>query len=466
MIQFSENLAYLQSSGATVVITPSRPKTSAVVKKIATALEVAPWGEDNRFPQNIIKELESSGVAQATLKWKAREYWGTGIVYGKVVDINANNEEVFKIAKRGEFKEVDEFWKINNIPLYFAENSLDFTYFANSWAELIFNKAGDKIAGLVSQEACDCRLKQMNDKGIVDTVYLSKLWGYTSDQFVKFDKNKKVRGAYTDLSTVTEVDGIFVKELPLANAYFPLDSAKAIQEKKKKSFILPISDPSPNKSYYQLASWDGCRQAGWIEISALIPEMLKMLYKNSYTIKCHIEIDHSYFELRFGATEWAGMDAIKRNAARNEILEMMDEFLTGTENAYKTFISYFGVDKVTGKEIGGIRITPLEFKNQTDKDLLTSGTANSEIMFSMLVNPNILGAGKPGGVYASNQGGSNIREGKIQHDSSQHLDRQLLLSPFNLIRDFNNWDPNLEFRFRDTVLTTLDTGKETKTEIK
>ena len=464
MIEMGEHMTFLSASGASVFVAPKRANVAPVLTKLITILDVAPWGEDNRFPQSVVSALEASGVAQSTLAWKAKSIWGSGLVYGKIADVDSEGSETFQIAKRGEFPDVDTFFQNNNIPRFFAEFCMDLVYFGNCFPEMIFDKAGEKIAALIHQESADCRFKQMNDNGEIDTVFISKLWGMTKDQFVKFDPKKTV-GGLLNTQMPTSVDNKFVKQLRCCDLYFPMDSVRKIQKDKIQSFIFPVNYPSPNKTYYQLASWDGCRRGGWIEISAKIPEMLKMLYQNAFNIRYHIEIPETYFENRFGKGEWGKLDKDARKKARKEVLEAMDKFLAGSENAYKTFTSYFEVDNVTKTEFGRIKITPVEAKNNTDKDLLLSGTANSEIMFAMGVNPNILGAGKPGGVYSSNQGGSNIREGKLEHDSTLHLERQLALEPLNFIKRWNGWPEDLEFRFKDTVLTTLDTGKQSQQQI-
>ena len=457
-------MAYLTESKAVVSVTKKPFSSSAPqLVKLATKLDVAPWGEDNRFPQKIVEALAGSGVAQSTLAWKAKSIWGSGIVYGTCTDDESG--EKFKIAKRGEFPEVDAFFKENNIPRYFAEFNMDLVYFGNCFPELIFDHARKKIVGIIHQESADCRFKQMDESGNINTVYISKLWGLTKDQYVKFDAKKAVYGILMNEKTADKVDKKFLLELPCADMYFPMDSVKAIAKDGKASFIFPVNYPSPNKTYYQLASWDGARMGGWIELSAKVPEMLKSLYDNAFNLRYHIEIPETYFEKRYGTEKWSAMDAAKRKQAREEVLRMMDSFLSGAENTAKSFISYFETS-VDFQEYGRIKITAIDTKNTTDKDLLLGGTANSEIMFAMGVNPNILGAGKPGGVYASNQGGSNIREGKLEHDSNLHLERQLALEPLNFIKQFNEWPDNLEFRFKDTILTTLDTGKQTETQIK
>jgi hypothetical protein len=465
-------VAFLKHSRSSVFFAADSTKKSRgesaipQLKRLTTDLDVAPWGEDNRFPQNIVSALEACGVAQSTLKWKASALWGGGIVYGKVVDIDANGNEVFQMAKPGEYPEVDKFWAENRIPRFFAEFALDFVYFANCFPELIMNKGRDKIMALVHQESCDCRFKQANDRGEIDTVYISKLWGATKDQFVKYKKDRGMAGLPADQKPKA-VDGKYVIERKAIDPYFPLESLQALREKNQNetTFILPVNFPSPNKTYYQLPSWDGARVGGWIEIASRVPTVVKALYEKAFSIKYHIEIPEQYFVRRYGATQWDKMSTEERAKARSEILEAMDKYLAGDENAHKTFVSYFDYDNINKAEYGRIKINVIDNKLTTDKDLLTAGTANSEIMIAMGVNPNTLGAGKPGGVYASNQGGSNIREGKLEHDSSLTLERQLALEPFLLIKAFNKWPEDLQFRFRDNVLLTLDKGKQTETKI-
>lgn len=467
---YQDNIAVLTHAGATVFFSENMgtaKPAAPIVRKVQDNLDVAPWGEDNRFPQNIVNHLQACGIAQATLKKIASALYGGGLIYGKVIDIDANGNEIFKPAMKGEFPEADAFWKNNRIPRFLAEYYLDYVYFANCYPELILNPDGKKITGIVHQESCDVREKQYGDSGTLETVYISKIWGLTSDQFSKFDPEKKIRGIIQDGTKPDKVDGKVVISRKAIDMYFPLDSINKLikDDKSNRNFILPVKFPSANKTYYQLPAWDGARLAGWIDIASKVPNMIKSMIDKAFSIKYHIEIPEGYFKRKYGEAAWKGMKAEERKKAREDLLQAMDEFLSGSENAYKSFVSYFETDAVDHKEYDRIKITPIDTKSTVDKDLLTASTANSEIMLAMGVNPNIIGAGKPGGVYSSNQGGSNVREGKLEHDSSLVMDRHLLLEPFQLIKEFNQWPDELEFRHKNTVLLTLDSGKQTKTEI-
>ena len=107
------------------------------------------------------------------------------------------------------------------------------------------------------------------------------------------------------------------------------------------------------------------------------------------------------------------------------------------------------------------KIMPLSNKyNAGQENLVTSAAANSEILFALMVNPNVLGAGMPGGTYAGNQGGSNIREAFLVNIANAWIDRQNILDPLALFIKLNGMS-DCELRFRNTILTTLDTGAGT-----
>ena len=107
------------------------------------------------------------------------------------------------------------------------------------------------------------------------------------------------------------------------------------------------------------------------------------------------------------------------------------------------------------------KIEALDNKYHGNENLVTSSAANSEILFALMVNPNVMGAGMPGGVYAMNQGGSNIREAFLVNIANAWTDRQNLLDPLELYMRINGLQ-DCELRFRSTILTTLDKGSGTQ----
>ncbi|MFC4261921.1 hypothetical protein ACFOWM_03460 [Ferruginibacter yonginensis] len=447
--------------------TNSARGTAPIVKKIQSAFQVAQWGEDNRFPQNIERLMGYCGIGKAALDWKARALMGGGIIPGTVDGMDDKGEEIFKPLDYQKNRQVYNFIRSREFNRFLLEYTQDWVWFGNCFPELVLDNECKKITNIVHQESCDARFKQMNDSGVIESVYLSKIWGLASDQFAKFDPKKKPKNLIENPENLTEAESKYVATLDCIDMYDALESTKAIAEKLKsgnkkvKSAILPVNYPSVNKTYYQVPAWDGARLAGWIEIACKIPSLLKSMYSKAFNIKYHIEIPESYFPKKFGPETWEAMDDEKRKTAKKNLLEEMNEFLSGDENAYKTFVSFFDVSPHDHTEHSRIKITPIESKNNIDKELLTSSAAELQILISMQVNPTIFGAGTVG-TGSQRSGGSDIRESFLVHSALLAHERQIMLEPLYLVRDFNEWGEDIVFRFRDTVLTTLDTGAGSK----
>lgn len=489
MIEMEMPIAYMTESKATVFFSaadksagtfPSSNRgTAAPVKAVQNTLKVAPWGEDNRFPQNIEQAMRYCGVGKAGLKWKAHALWGNGIIPGKITGYeDEGKKEVFEPLNRDKYKIIYKTLEARSMFRFFLEYLIDWVWYENNFPELILSKDCKTITGLVHQESSDCRFRQMNEKGEIEKVFISKLWGLSKSQYAIFDPEAKVKGLYENPKDVTEVDGVFVKALSCIDPYDSLESLKAIAEslksrsdKKLKSAILPVQYPSVGKTYYQVPAWDGSRLSGWVEIASKIPAMLKTLYNNAFKIKYHIQVPESYFHKIYGKEAWLAMDPKKRTEHRKELLQKMDDYLKGADNAYKTFLSVYDVDPHTGKEMGLVKIDSIDEKSNIDKELITQSAADIQLLVSMNIHPTLFGSGTIG-TGQQRSGGSDMREAYLIYCASLHLERQVLLEPLYLMRDYNReiggvsqWEEDIVFRFRDTVLTTLDQGKGTEKKL-
>lgn len=450
----------------------SNKGTAAIVKDAQTSLKVAYWGEDNRFPQNIEQQMAFCGVGKNALDWKARILYGNGIVPGKITGFDtAKNVDIFEPLDRKLYKPVYDFIGNRNFYRFFLEYAQDWAWFNNCFPELILSNDAKTITGFVHQESCDCRYKQMDEDGVIDTVYLSKLWGAPKSQYALFDAKKSPLGLPPDTKVVNEVDYKFVKPIDCIDMYNSLDSLTKIAEKKKdskgfKSAILPVNYPSPNKTYYQVPAWDGARLAGWVEIISKIPNIIKTLYEKSLRIKTHIEIPETYFEEKYGIEEWNKKLQPEKLEAKKALLAEMRKFLSGEENAYSTFINFFKVDDVNKTDYGHVVITSIKDELGLDKDLLVTSAGSLELLAAMGIHPSLVNGGMPGNNYRSGGGsGSDIREAFLVYLATINLEREILLEPLYLARDFNRevggikeWEEDIVFKFKDIVLTTLDTG--------
>lgn len=475
-LEGSQSAVYFSTVKASAGTFNSKDSTSMPIKKLQNELDVAFWGEDNRFPQNIEQQMAYCGIGKSALDWKARALYGNGIMPGKIVGIDpSTNEEIFEPLDRNKYKIVYNFIEARSFYRYLLEFLQDWTWYFNCFPEIILSKDCKTITGLVHQESCDSRYKQMNDQGKISKVFLSKLWGASADQYAKFDPTKTLRGLLQNPREVTEADNKFVKVLDCIDMYDPLNSLKTIADDLKsnsglKSAILPVNYPSVNKTYYQVPYWDGARLGGWVEIACKIPSLIKTLYNKAFRIKYHIEVPESYFERKFGFEKWHGMEQTAQSTERSSLLKEMDDFLAGDENAFKSFISFFDVDNHTKAETGRVKLTVIEDKSNIDKELITQSAADVEILIAMQVHPSLFSAGMTGSMFRSGGGsGSDIREAYLVYNALLNLERKIFMEPLYLVRDYNRevggqseWEDDIVFRVRDTVLTTLDKNSGTK----
>ncbi|HYC28385.1 MAG TPA: hypothetical protein VEB42_06200 [Chitinophagaceae bacterium] len=445
--------------------------TALPIKQLQNQLNVAFWGEDNRYPQNVEQQMAYCGVGKQGLEKKAKALYGAGIIPGRVKDLADDGKtEIFEPLKRGGAdKHIYTFLEKRSMFRFWMEYFMDWSWYSNCFPETILSKDCTTITDLVHQESCDARFRQMNGKGEIDTVYLSKLWGAAGDQYAKFDPKKRMKGLIENKTDLFLEDNEFVKQLHCIDMYNPVESLTTIAQKLKgrkglKSAILPVNFPSPNKTYYQVPSWDGARLAGWVEIASKVPAILKHFFNKARKIRRHIEVPEDFFPIRFGAEKWRSMDADKQTKARKDLLKEMDAFFTKEDADFNTFISFYNYDKVTKAEHGRWKITNVEDTSSIDKDLITSSAADIQILTAMGIHPTLVGGGTIG-TGQQRSGGSDQREAWLLYTAMLGLERQVALEPLYLVRDFNKWDEDIVFRVRDTVLTTLDQGKGTEKKV-
>lgn len=487
-VTISGPVAFLEESSAAVYFSKA-PATAGTfkslgihgtalpVRKLQNLLDIALWGEDNRFPQNIEQQMAYCGTGKSALDWKARALYGAGIIPGQIIGYEEQGKkEIFEPLDRTKYKKIYDFLESRATTRFFIEYLQDWVWYGNCFPELILSKDSKTITHFIHQESCDSRYKQMNSNGVIEKVYLSKLWGAGPDQFAFFDPKKTMPGLLKNVQNPDLLPKEFIQTLDCVDMYDQVNSLKNIAAKQLaskgsgfKSAILPVNYPSVNKTYYQVPAWDGARLAGWVEIASKIPSLIKTMYNKAFRIKYHIEIPATFFEEKFGSEKWMAMKDDEQLAAKTKLLQDMDSFLSGDENAFKSFVSFFQVSPRDFTEYGQIKINAIEDKSNLDKELITSSAADVEILIAMQVHPSLFSAGMTGSMYRSGGGsGSDIREAFLVYNAMLNLERKIMLEPLYVMRDYNRivggmpeWADNIEFRVRDTVLTTLDTGAGT-----
>jgi len=394
--------------------------------------KIVRWGDLNNYPVIAESYIGKSTVLSSGLRYKWLATIAQGLYACKQTGIDENGVDILTRLNDVVIQRKLRDRKTFN---YMLGAYRDIFKFGICFPELIFSADGKTIDGINVINARFCRLT--SDK---QYVAYSEMW----------------EGAQAP----TEDNMKFIEVL---DEYDPLADLERLRRAGKtagKSYIYPLFNRFSNNVIYPLPDWNTARQAGWLDISQEVPSFLRNVYKNQASLTYLIRIPYSYWDKIFPQKTYT--DDKERRALITKEIQKIEDTLIGTENAKKTLVTHFAVnDMGNAEEKWDVEV--LDDKFRTDQQLITSAAANSEILFSILVNPAVVGAmPSGGGPYAQNSGGSNIREAFLVNTALAWVDQQHLIYPIEHMLRFNGADEDTEVRVKKTILTTLDTGAGTK----
>ncbi len=439
-IQLSEqgNVAYLPAVGAVVTMRGLPPlpdrlpaggaaPTKAIIKPENTPGydDVVSWGAGNDFPQQIIRLIEQSTIIPRAITDIVALWIGGGVI--ATID---DSETMI------DDQEIRDFLTSRSMKRYWVDAASALATWWNAFPELILSKDRSQIVQMHVLKTPYCRWGRMDPKtGLLNKLYVNANWPESN-------------GA--DETTV---------KLPVLDP-MQYDLVDWVRRQSAYKYVWPVSFPSEGKTYYQLAAWDSTRSSGWLDVLAAIPQFKKYAMRNQMSIRYHIEVDQEYWERVYGErwdTDYEGKMAI-----RNEFLQALMDRLTNVQNANKGILTDKWTD-TQGKPTG-VTITVLDDKHREGKYNEDYSQGVMELLAALGIDPTLYGysSGKEGG----RSGGSDKREAFWIFVSKSKPFRDRLIEPLEFVSEFNGWKakyPTLTFKFRDTLLTTLDTGKSTAT---
>lgn len=411
----------------------AEPKNDDPDKTMVDNIEISDWGKNNDFPTRSDTLIRSVGVLNSGLKFIRNFTLGQGIFPVTVQGYDNDGNEVLKPVDSPELR---RFAQSRMVRRYLEKATRDYLKFGPAFVQLLPNADGSKLVGINTVNAKYSRLSVSNKRGEIEKCVVSGKWPDTP-----------AKGEFSIHDVLDEYD-------PAAD----LQRRRYGRQVRGHSFMQLIRDSWSNNEYYSEPVWYSAYLAGWVEIAQKIPTFLMAAYENQISWKWHVQIPYAFWDKKFPKAEYKTTEL--RNEAINAFIDEIEDNLTGVKNANKPIFTMFEMNP-NGKVEEQWIIKPLENKLNSEQQLITSAAANSEILFSLMLNPNVLGAGMPGGTYAGNQGGSNIREAFLVNIANAWLDRQNLLDPLETYVRYNGAAPDVEWRFRNTILTTLDSGSGT-----
>ena len=377
------------------------------------------WGDSNQFPQEVLTDINKNSVALRALDKRKRVHFGRGIIAYRETP-GAAGADPLRVPVTDP--DIVEFMRINQVNLIWPDLIMGLETFANGWLEFIMNKGRDKINRVFVKDPAYCRNSKMDPANKIPAVYYSAQWEMNPS-----------------------FDNVKVVSLPM----FDQDKYNGTLYGDPQ-FAMHIFYRSFNKSFYHLPLWNAVRTNKWMYIANSVPALKAGIMKNQMTIKYHITIPDDYFEREYPAPDYT---VETRKAKRLETLNNVNSFLADVENSGKSFISYSRYNAIKMDFVTGWKIEVIDNKLNNTAYLPDSQAANSEILFAIGVDPCLIGAGNPGEAIGAGSG-SDKREAYWMLNADMGTDRSVSLAPLYFIRDFNKWDPAIQFDY-----VTVDTSQ-------
>ncbi|PJJ59439.1 hypothetical protein [Hymenobacter chitinivorans] len=406
--------------------------TTAVAK--GESGDVALWGPNNDFPQQVLAEISKSSIIPPVLDWKTRAIYGKGIVYGKVTGYDDKGNEIFKREKNDEIK---AFFRRSNIPRFGFEGIQNLVNFANGWPELVLSKDRSEITSLATLDTTFCRYSvQKPGEAVPALLHHSANWPEAKPG-----------------------DG-FTTSIPVLDPYF--DVAESLRaDTRGFKYVYPLSLPSPGQALYQLIPWNSIRKSGWLDVAQTIPEFKKALFKNQLSLKYIIEAHEGYWKWKY--PDWDTKTTEDRRQIIGDELADFEKTMAGAEGAGKSILTITFTDPQNpGQLIQAFKVTAIDDKIKSGIYIEDSQEAASHIYTALQVDPTLSGISPGKGMGAGS--GSDKRVAFNAFIATHYYLQQLILEPLNLVRDYNGWDPDIEFRFLNTEINTLDQAAESSSK--
>ncbi len=441
------SVAYLRKLGAAVslgtsvlgspVAQPGATPSVPYLRDLSTGLgPIARWGANNLFPQEVLADLRENTILLPGLEWKARALYGGGLMYGSLV-YDDNGVETFKPLK---MPQVEAFIQRNQLHKWAQGTALDIVTFYSAFPELILSKDRSLITTITRQKAPHCRWSSQNPAtGAVEWCYLNANW-------------QRWAG---------ENDPYTIKVPAIVPSFDLLESLR--NDPRGHKFIYPLSYPSLDETFYPLATWNVARLSRWLKVAQSIPEFKQALFENQITLKYLIEVSTWWWKWKYGE-EWDTKPVEERQKLMNEELERFENFMVGTQSAGNSLMVTFHSDPLNGKEYAGWKITPIDNKIKDGIYVEDSQEASLHLYSALDIDPTLRGI-TPGKSMGGGSG-SDKRVAFNMYISLQQSFQDILTEVLSFICAYNGWTDKeglpLVWRFRNALITTLDTGSEMK----
>ena len=362
--------------------------------------------------------------------------------------------------------EVEDFFQRNNTLQTFLHLAADQVLLGMSFPEIDVQqtyidpdtnhevqtfKWRPKAVGIKYRSAMTSRLERMDDQNRINFVYLSNQWLNSS----VYGNAVAFKESDTAIDAIRALDPSCPTE-SMKNILAATRRENVHRNRRPTRFILPTRIASPGRSYYPVPPHFSIFAGGIYDYAYTMIEDRATAKKNARVIGYVIYIHNDYLQQYY--IQQKADDDKQKKAVRDKLFNEINTFLSDRDNHGKPLVSIQFRD-ADGKTAKAWEIVEIENdqKSTVEANERELQEISSIIFFSWAVDARLIG-NSPGDVTSS--GGTDLRERFLLKQIQMSSTQQLLLRPYYVVRDINDWDPrHLRFRIKREVLTTLDNSK-------
>ena len=404
---------------------------------------VLKWGVNNKFPTDILEEAMKCTVFESAMKIFCDHLYGQGFFFYR--EVFKNGERVIEEVDDPEL--MDYLYEVGYYEYYYAV-SRELPHWANFFPMYYLNKKRD-IVKLKLEDSPYCRLERPNWKtGKKENIYVSAQWPNGLDL-----KSPIIPDNWTG----------WVNKIPL------LDNFNYVTElslmRSKYTFAQHLKYHTTGFTYGR-APWHSLWLNRWLGISAGVPEMTVRLYEASMQIQYLVYMHENWIKMKFPDWETEGFD---REAALKALQDSWDKNLKGKDKSFKSLMLSMFTNPNNGELVKSVMFEPMNNKLQKGDFIPDSQMADTQIIFAIGLPMAMIGLVQPGAKGGEAGSGSPIREASLSLNSRLRPDRDLMHTPFYVLRDYmfkgDKKRKGLKIGTRDYVINSLDgraatSGKE------
>lgn len=413
---------------------PETVKLGAEGKQVE--VKYMPWGSNNKLPLEMSEAIYADPVLSRGMEYNIASSYGDGPK--PMMRTKSGSKLVYVECQE---QNVLDFWERHaQFAQYFLEQCTDMSIFYNCVAQILLNDKRE-VTRLKHTEIGYCR-------------------------FSKFENGYSRQAVYNDTFCSDEVDDSVAQVLDLLDPSDPIynlrerlgldpNASGKVEDEGIRRYGLKINFPTPLRQYYSQPYYTSIFKSGWADFSRLIPQFKKAILKNQATIKYIVTFHPSYFTELF---KLEGISDSKKQLERRKAeYSAIDKYLSNVGNSGKAVYNIGTVVKETLMPL--IKLEPVDNHFKGGEYLEDSEEVANILSYACGVHPSVIGAA-PGKSKSIN--GTEARELTLIKNALLKPTRDLLLTPFYLVKNINGWHRDLVFTVPFTVLTTLDTGSGAK----